>query len=149
MAQPRNWQRLAASTRQKYLSRGRTLGMTPAQVEQYYLTGGDMRVFRGHRPHPGASERQWSAMLWAARAARLNEDVEGDWRIVLENLLAKGFTPTWIIERLEEKRDSRDTYRSVLARQQRKRNDPAGWAPGRPRYFKRTSPADIEIYYYH
>lgn len=146
---PRNWAKLKPSTRDRYLAKGRKQGLTPAQTEQLYMSGAPLGEFRGHRPRPGASERQWARMVQAAKAARLNEDVEGDFRIVLESLLAKGYKPAWIIRKLEEKKESRDTYRSPAAGVLRKQGKAAGWEPGRSRFFKRDQPADIELYYYH
>lgn len=146
---PRRWESLADSTRKRYLAKGRTLGQTEAQVKAHYLSGGDMSAYRGHRKHAGASERQWSAMVRAAKAARLDEDTTGDMTVILESLLAKGYKPAWIVSKLTEKKDSRDTYRSDLARKLRKQRIDAGWQPGRRRYHKRDQPADIELYYYH
>lgn len=76
-------------------------------------------------------------------------DPPGDPRVILDNLMSKGFTPAWIIRRLEWKVESRATYRTTLARSQRSQGIDAGWQPGRRRYFKRNIVADIELYYYH
>lgn len=145
----RNWDRLKQSTRDRYLAKGRKQGLTAEQVKSTYLSGVPLGEWRGHRPHPGASERQWSAMVRAAKQAHLPEDVDGDYTIVLESLLAKGYKPAWILKKLAEKRDSRDTYRSSAARIARAKGKSVGWDPGRPRYFARALPADIELYYYH
>ena len=144
---PRVWEQLAPSTRKRYLSKGRSLGQTEAQVKAHYLAGGNMSAYRGHRKHAGASERQWSNMVRAAKQARLDED--GDLEAILESLLSKGLTPQWIILKLREKEDSRDSYRSTLARELRKKGVDTGWQPGRRRYHARLQYADIEIYYYH
>ena len=79
----------------------------------------------------------------------MDEDTTGDYTVVLESLLTKGFTPQWILDRLAEKKDSRDRYRSAIARGLRKRGSDAGWQPGRGRYKKRILVADIELYFYH
>ena len=147
-AKRRIWDQLAASTRKRYISKGKALGQSERQVKQYYESGGNMGAYRGHKPHAGASERQWAAMVAAAKVAQLNQD--GDITLILENLLAKGFKPAWITAKLNEKRESRGAYRSPINRALRRAgNKDAGREPGRSRYYKRTHPADIEIYYYH
>lgn len=85
----------------------------------------------------------------AARAARLDEDVESDMGAILESLLTKGYSYDWILTKLDEKKESRDTYRSNPARILRHQGIDAGWQPGRRRYHKRAQPADIELFYYH
>lgn len=145
----KGWDQLAASTRKRYLSKGKTLGQTEPQVKAYYESGGDMSAYRGHRKRPGTSERQWSAMVAAAKRAKLDQDTNGHYDVILESLLAKGFTPSWIIDKLDEKADSRGTYRSTAARALRKQSVDAGWQPGRKRYHRRNVIADIELFYYH
>lgn len=147
MAKPRVWERLSDTTRKRYISKGRSLDQTPEQVRAYYESGGTMGAYRGHKPHYGASERQWSAMLAAARRSRLDED--GNTTQILENLLAKGFKPNWIVHQLDLKADSRDAYRSPLNRAKRKAKRGAGREPGASRYKRRVLIADVEIYWYH
>lgn len=152
MAKPRKirpWDQLAESTRKRYIAKGKRLGLSPAQVQAHHAAGQPMGAFRGHAPKPGASERQWGAMLAAAKAARLHEDVDYPISVILESLLVKGYKPEWIIRKLVEKKESRDTYRSKTAHQLRKSGDKRGWDPGRPRYFTRDIRADIEIFWYH
>lgn len=146
---PRNWASLKPSTQKRYLGKGRALGQTEAQVQAHYTGGGNMGAHRGHRQHAGASERQWGALIQAAKHAKLDEDVDGPMEAILENVLSKGFTPAWILHTLAEKAESRDTYRSKLARVQRTKSIAAGWEPGRGRYQRRNLVADIELYYYH
>ena len=121
--------------------------MTPEQVIEYHRSGQNMGAFRGHRKHPGASERQWNSLVKAAKAAKLDQDVDHI-DVVLESLLVKGFSVEWILRRLDEKRDSRAQYRTTRKRSQRSAGDPNGWDPGRTRYFKRSYRADIELYWY-
>lgn len=171
MAKPRVWERLSDTTRKRYISKGRSLNQTPEQVRAYYESGGTMGAYRGHKPHYGASERQWAAMVAAARAAGLHQDAEGYYTnerkhilspratiigrqfitTTLENMLGKGFKPRWIIARLREKKDSRDTYHTAIktAIRNRDRNDDRGYQPGRARYHARPLIADVEIYWYH
>jgi hypothetical protein len=150
-ARPRVWGNLSATTRKRYLGSGASQGLTEAATIRLYESGANLGVFRGHRPHPGASERQWSAMLAAAARARLEEDTEGEpVSTILDSLLSKGLKPNWIIKTLDEKADSRDIYRSRINRARRRAGDKtAGTEPGRSRYLRRTQYADVEIYWYH
>ena len=153
MAQPRRWDRLAASTQRRYLSAGRKQGLTPQQIQQHYESGGSVSAWRGHRQHAGASERQWRKLKAAAKRAELDKDVDnpGDVDNILESLLSKGLTVDFILQKLGEKHDSRTIYRSWLKRRQRNERpfDDAGYNPGRQRYNGRVTHADIELYYYH
>jgi hypothetical protein len=111
-----------------------------------------MSLYRGHAKHAGASERQWATMVRLSKRARMDEDPPAEnITTVLESLLAKGFKPSWIIARLEEKIDSRDTYRSRAAKLLRQQfpNEDYGYNPGRRRYYGRNFYADIELFYYH
>lgn len=154
---PRVWANLAESTRKRYLASGRKQNLTAQQVQQHYESGGNMAVFRGHPSHHGLSERQWAKLRRAANAARLGGDHPDDWpgtnsafvTHVLDSLLAKGFTYNQILDWLIEKRESRATYRSTLARAQRSQGIDAGSQPGRNRYYARNTYADIEVFYYH
>lgn len=150
MAKPRNWTLLAASTQKRYTNKGAKQGLTPAQVEAAYMSGRPLGDWRGHPKRPHASERQWGQLVKAAKAADLGKDVDGDYTVVLDSLLQKGYAPAWILQKLAEKKESRDTFllaANVRARKQG--HDMAGRQPGRRRYFGRSQPADIELYYYH
>lgn len=146
----RSWDALAASTRKRYLSKGRSLGQTAAEVQRLYESGGNMSVYRGHPARPGGvSERMWTRLRTAAKRARLERD--GNVSDILDSLLSKGFKSTWILRKLEEKEDSRDTYLAPHNRMLRRTriNPDAGKQPGQRRYFGRPQYADIELFYYH
>jgi hypothetical protein len=148
VAQPRSWARLSANTQHRYLTRGRRLGMSEAQVIAQYESGANISILRGHPSHHGLSEKRWTQLRTAAKASQLYED--GDIAIILDSLLAKGFSFKWILTKLTEKKESRDTYRAPENREARRRGDKdAGREPGRTRYYGRSQIADIELYYYH
>lgn len=157
MAKPRNWDALSERQRKRYLSKGKKQGFTDDYTRRYYETGGDLREFRGHRSRYGTSEKTWTKLRRAAYAAKLETDhpkgQTGDAFVVyvLESLLSKGFKPQWILDKLAEKRNSRDTYRSVFAKALRKQfpTSDAGYNPGRKRFHARNQIADLELYYYH
>lgn len=153
-SRPRRWENLSPSTRKRYASKGRTLGQTEAQVKSFYESGGRMSVYRGHPTRPGnVSERMWTKMRAAAKASRMQRGLDEGSNIsdVLESLLGKGFKPQWIIDRLIEQKESRDTYLSPTARYMRRINphQDAGYQPGRSRFHNRVMHADIELFYYH
>ena len=149
MARRRSWETLSESTRKRYLSKGRSLGQSAAEVIRLYESGGNMSAHRGHPSRAGGvSERMWTRLRAAARRARLQQD--GDVSDILESLLGKGFKPQWILDKLDEKEESRDAYRNPFNRMLRnagQRN--AGIQPGNDRYHQRIQYADIELFYYH
>lgn len=114
-----------------------------------------MAVYRGHAPRHGATESQWRRMTRAAKAARMDRDIDEDRpqgvRDILESLLRKGFEPEWIIARLKEKKESRDAYLHPTNRRLRAEGiKHAGKDPGSQRYHEgKLTRADIELYYYH
>lgn len=55
---PRNWTKLAASTRKRYEAYGRKTGV---DAKTYYESGASMQAARGHTPPAGvSSERAWT-----------------------------------------------------------------------------------------
>ena len=153
MAAPkrRDWNKLGTAQRKRYLSAGRKRGLTDAQIRQHYTSGGSLSEWRGHRKRAGISERQWTTLRQAALASKLDLDLEHhDVSVVLESLLAKGFSYAWILQRLQEKEESRRLFKTQAKRRARynRPKDDEGYNPGRRRYHARNQIADIEIYWY-
>lgn len=145
----RDWSTLGAAQQKRYLNASVNRGLTAAQIRAHYESGASLKDWRGHAPRP-VSEKRWTALRAAAKRAELWRDVD-DTNQTIEKLFNLGFSYEWILHALQEKANSRSTFRTALMKALRKNNPraDAGYNPGRARYKKRTPHAPRELFFYH